>query len=139
MAKTVETNVNAREYIEALSPVQRRKDCLDLLAIMEKASGYAPKMWGPSIVGFGTYHYKYESGHEGDAPLAAFASRANAIVLYLDGSPEQKTASLEKLGKHKTGKGCIYIKKLEDIKISVLSDMIRDSVVSLLKRYPPKS
>lgn len=110
-----------------------------MLAIMEKASGYAPKMWGPSIIGFGSYHYVYESGHEGDAPMAAFASRSNALVLYLDGTPGEREHNLEKLGKLKSGKGCIYVKKLEDIKISVLADMIRDSVRSLMKRYPPKS
>ena len=139
MAKTFATNASVKEYLDAIPNAQRRRDCLDLLAIMEKASGYAPKMWGPSIIGFGTYHYKYESGHEGDAPLAGFASRSNAIVLYLDGSPEQRAANLEKLGKHKQGKGCIYINRLEDIKITVLSEMIHDSLVSLLKRYPPKS
>lgn len=139
MAKTVETNGNVREYLESIPDAQRRKDCLDLLAIMEKASGYAPKMWGSSIIGFGTYHYRYESGHEGDAPLAAFASRSKEIVLYLDGSPENRAANLDKLGKHRQGKGCLYISRLENVKIAVLIDMIRDSVISLLKRYPPKS
>jgi len=93
-------------------------------------------MWGPSIVGFGSYHYKYDSGHEGDSPLVGFSPRASALTLYLSGNFEKREELLEKLGKHKTDKGCIYIKKLADINIETLQKMITNHIRHIQKLYP---
>jgi len=93
-------------------------------------------MWGTGIVGFGKYHYKYESGREGDAPLAGFAARANTISLYLAGDPKLKEELLKKFGKHKTGKGCIYIQKLEDVDTKVLGKLVNSSVEYYKRKYP---
>ena len=93
-------------------------------------------MWGPAIIGFGSYHYKYESGHEGDAPLAGLSSRANAITLYLDSIFEDRDKLLDKLGKFKTSKACIYVKKLDDIDTDVLAEMIVKSVEHVKQTYP---
>jgi hypothetical protein len=90
----------------------------------EKLTGYEPKMWGPSIIGFGKYHYKYESGHEGEAPLAGFSPRSTSIVIYASAKFEKRDELLQKLGKHKTGKVCIYIKRLDDVNIEILSQII---------------
>jgi hypothetical protein len=92
-------------------------------------------MWGPSIIGFGSYHYKYESGHEGDAPLVGLSPRANAISLYLSNVMEKEDL-LKKFGKHKTGKGCIYIQKIEDIDTTVLIQMAKNSIKHLRNKYP---
>jgi uncharacterized protein YdhG (YjbR/CyaY superfamily) len=103
---------------------------------MNKATGFEPKMWGPSIIGFGSYHYKYASGHEGDAPLVGFSPRKTAISLYIYFSTESKDELLSKFGKHKAAKGCIYINKLADIDIEILKIMITASVKELQKLYP---
>ena len=95
-------------------------------------------MWGPSIVGFGSYHYKYESGHEGDAPLVAFSPRAAAISLYLSGNFDKREELLQKFGKHKAEKGCIYIKKLSDVNIEVLKEMISNHIKHIHLLYPDK-
>ena len=92
------------------------------------ASGEKPKMWGPSIVGFGSYHYRYASGHEGDCFLVGFASRKSALTLYITAGVERFPKVVEKLGKHKAGKGCLYIKKLDDVNLSVLEDLLKKSV-----------
>jgi len=125
--KTIETKASVVKYLAAIKDEQRRKDCSSIIDLITKQTGLEPKMWGTSIVGFGTYHYKYESGREGDAPLVGFASRANAITFYL-GDFNNREQLLLKLGKHKTGKGCIYIQKLEDIDTSVLTKMVKNSV-----------
>ena len=95
-------------------------------------------MWGPSIIGFGSYHYKYDSGHEGDSPLVGFSPRAAALTLYLSGSFEQREELLEKFGKHKTDKGCIYVKKLDDIHIDTLQKMITNHIKHIKTMYPDK-
>jgi len=125
--KTTETSASVAAYIAAIADEARRTDIAALIKLMQKASGFKPKMWGPGIVGFGSYHYKYDSGHEGDAPLAGLASRSTAIVLYLN-LGEKREALLEKLGKHKTGKGCVYLKKLADADKKVLEEMVKLSV-----------
>lgn len=125
--KTTETSASVAAYIAAIADEARRTDIAALIKLMQKASGYKPKMWGPGIVGFGSYHYKYDSGHEGDAPLVGLASRSNAIVLYLN--PFEKREELQqKLGRHKTGKSCIYLKKLADADKKVLEEMVKLSV-----------
>jgi hypothetical protein len=134
--KTTETETSVSAYLNAIPDDQRRKDCKEIAAIMEKESGFKPKMWGTSIVGFGSYHYKYDSGREGDAPLVGFSSRANAISLYVYDNEGEKEKLLEKLGKHKTGKGCVYLQKLSDVETSVLGKMIRNSVKGMQKKYP---
>ncbi|MNG19807.1 hypothetical protein D3C84_1040090 [compost metagenome] len=105
---------------------------------MQEETGFEPKMWGPSIIGFGSYHYKYASGHEGDAPLAGFSPRKAAISLYVYLSEENREELLSKFGKHRTAKSCIYVKKLSDIDVEILKEMVSASVEYLLKLYPQK-
>jgi hypothetical protein len=104
--------------------------------MMTKVTKEKPKMWGTSIVGFGSYHYKYESGHEGDSCLAGFSSRKAEISLYLMPGLQAKETLLAALGKHKAGKGCLYVKRLSDIDVRVLEKLIRESVAELRRRYP---
>jgi hypothetical protein len=128
--KTVETEASVVDYLQAISDDKRRKDCLVIIDIMKKQSGYEPKMWGPAIVGFGSYHYKYDSGREGDAPLIGFSSRANAISLYLSSKFENRDELLSKFGKHKSSKACIYVQKLEDIDQDILNEMVKKSLAT---------
>lgn len=136
--KTTETEQNVIDFINAVPDEAKRKDAFELLKIMETQTQFEPKMWGPSIIGFGSYHYKYASGHEGDAPLAAFSPRKDAVSLYLNSDFENKQELLSKFGKHKAGKGCVYIKKLADIDIEILKQMISLSIASIQKLYPSK-
>jgi hypothetical protein len=133
--KTTETKVSVTEFINAVPDETKRKDSFRIVEIMKGVTGFDAKMWGPSIIGFGTYHYKYESGREGDMPLVAFSPRKPAIVLYLATGADKKEEFLKKLGKHKTSKGCIYIKKLEDIDVNVLKEMVKTSVKHLKSVY----
>ena len=103
---------------------------------MQKETGHKPKMWGPSIVGFGSYHYKYESGREGDPPLVGYSPRSTAIVFYLSGNFEERNELLQKVGKHNTDKGCVYIKKLEDINMEVLMKMVSLTVKHRQSQFP---
>jgi len=107
-----------------------------LLDIFEEVTGYKAKMWGPSIIGFGSYHYKYASGHEGDAPLAGFSPRKAKISLYLAYESEEREKMLENFGKHTTGKACIYVNKLADIDTQVLKKLIEQSVETYQNLYP---
>ncbi|MEL1255860.1 DUF1801 domain-containing protein [Flavobacterium sp. DGU38] len=136
--KTTETESIVIDFINTITDEGKRKDVYELLYIAQKVTGFEPKMWGAAIIGFGNYHYKYDSGHEGDAPLVGFSPRKDAISLYLSSSFENKEELLSKFGKHKAGKGCIYIKKLTDIDIEVLKEMISLSVNSFKKIYPSK-
>ena len=122
--KTTQTAVSVEDFINTLSDNTKRGDSFSIIELMKKLTGMPPKMWGPSIVGFGTYHYTYASGREGDSPLICFSPRATAIVFYLSENLENRTALLEKLGQHTTGKACIYIKKLEDVNMDILQQMI---------------
>ncbi|WP_269236846.1 DUF1801 domain-containing protein [Flavobacterium flavigenum] len=134
--KTTETDSSVIDFINTVAEDPKRNDVFELLKIMEEVTGFEPKMWGPGIIGFGSYHYKYESGHEGEAPLTAFSPRKDAISLYLSSSFENKEELLSKFGKHKAGKGCIYIKKLSDINTDILKQIISLSVDYLKKSYP---
>jgi uncharacterized protein DUF1801 len=136
--KTTETSKSVTAFVNAVSDEVKRKDSFRIIDIMQKLTGFEPRMWGPSIIGFGNYHYKYESGHEGDMPVAAFSPRSTAIVLYFSEEYEDKIKLLQKLGKHKTGKVCVYIKRLDDINISVLKKMISNSIKDTRSRYPDK-
>jgi hypothetical protein len=123
-------------FIDALTDQTSRADAKALVKLMQSATGEKPKMWGPSIIGFGSYHYTYESGREGDAPLIGFSPRKAATVLYGATGCGDSEALLTKLGKHTTGKGCLYIKKLADVDPKVLEDMVVKSVAAKRARYP---
>jgi hypothetical protein len=133
--KTTETKASVANFLATVKDEKKRKDCSAIIDLIEKHTGLEPKMWGPSIIGFGSYHYKYESGHEGDAPLVGLSPRANAISLYLSNVMEKEDL-LKKFGKHKTGKGCIYIQKIEDIDTTVLIQMAKNSIKHLRNKYP---
>ena len=127
--KTKPTQVSVAAFLDGLADPAKRADAKALIKLMQSASGEKPKMWGPAIIGFGSYHYKYESGREGDMPVIAFSPRKSATVLYgLIGSSEAKTL-LGKLGKHSTGKGCLYIKKIADVDQSVLETLIGKALI----------
>jgi len=135
--KTTETNESITDFINTFVEDEvKRNDTFELIKIMQEVTHFEPKMWGPSIIGFGSYHYKYDSGHEGDAPLVGFSPRKAAISLYVYTSPDDRDELLSKLGEHKASKGCIYIKKLADIDVEVLKDLVLHSLENLKKLYP---
>jgi hypothetical protein len=133
--KTTETEQSVAGFINAVPEENQRLDAIKLANIMQAQTGFEPKLWGPSIVGFGSYHYKYESGREGDAPLVAFSPRKDAISLYTLLPEEKRESLLQRLGKHKAGKGCIYIKKMSDVDEKVVKEMIDVSVAYLKELY----
>ncbi|KYG89767.1 hypothetical protein A0U40_10750 [[Bacillus] sp. KCTC 13219] len=134
--KTKETDSSVIEFIEGVDSVKKREDAYALVDIFTEVTGYEARMWGPSIIGFGKYHYKYASGHEGDAPLVGFSPRKAKISLYFaPGDPERETL-LENFGKHTTGKACVYINKLSDIDVTILKELIGQSVAFLRATYP---
>ena len=126
--KTKATKVSVKDFIQSVPDEQKKKDSLVLIDMMTKITKEKPKMWGPSIIGFGSYHYKYESGHEGDMCITGFSPRKAAISVYILMGFNKSPELLEKLGKFKTGKSCLYVKKLEDIDVKVLENLIKDSV-----------
>jgi hypothetical protein len=133
--KTIETESNVAEFVAAINDEKKRKDFSTIIDLITKDTGFEPKMWGLGIVGFGSYHYKYESGREGDAPLAGMASRANAITLYLGSNFENRDELLAKLGKHKLGGGCIHIKQLEDVDTKILIKIVKHSIEQRKKEH----
>ena len=135
--KTTATKASVNDFINSVADLTKRNDSYQIIELISKQTGFKPTLWGPNIIGFGSYHYKYESGHEGDAPMAAFSPRAQAIVFYLAAEAEGREEMLAKLGKHKTGKACIYVKKLADIDTDVLKSLAQESVNYLQKIYPP--
>jgi hypothetical protein len=135
--KTKPTEQTVESFLDSIPDEKVRSDCYEIMKIIKKATGLKPKMWGSAIVGFGQYHYKYESGHEGDSCLTGFAPRKANITLYLMGGLGNEEL-LKKLGKHKTGKGCLYIKKIEDVDTGVLEKLIKSSVEYVKKKYPAK-
>src|SRR5262245_26721263 len=122
--KTKATGASVQSYLAAIDDDTRRKDCVALAQLMAKATKQPPKMWGPSIVGFGSYHYRYESGREGDSCLVGFSSRKGEISIYGLHAAASAEALLAKLGKHKAGKGCVYIKTLADVDLKVLEKLV---------------
>jgi hypothetical protein len=130
-AKTKPTNQSVKDFLNAISDEERRADCFQVAKIMEEITGEQPKMWGPSIVGFGSYHYKYASGREGDWPVTAFSPRQKDLTLYIMMGFEKHAELMEKLGKHGTGKSCLYIKRLSDIHIPTLKKLIKISIKDL--------
>lgn len=133
--KTKATEISVDDFITAkVENEQMRKDSYTLIDLMQKLTGHPPKMWGPSIIGFDSYHYKYESGREGDICLVGFSPRKAAISLYLAAYPGRDEA-LKGFGKHKAEKGCIYVKKLSDIDAGVLEQMIVESAAYTKAKY----
>ncbi|HEY2445812.1 MAG TPA: DUF1801 domain-containing protein [Rhizomicrobium sp.] len=133
--KTKPGEGSVEEFIAALDAT-KRADAATLVKLMRAATGERARMWGPSIIGFGKYHYVYESGREGDMPLIAFSPRKPAIVFYIHAGLWDSAALLAKLGKHTTGKGCLYIKKLSDVDMKVLEQVISRSLAAMRKKYP---
>jgi hypothetical protein len=127
---TKPTKLGVAAFIDALTDPLRRSDAKALIKLMQNAAGEKPQMWGPSIIGFGSCHYKYESGREGDMPVIAFSPRKAATVLYGVTGFGEATALLAKLGKHSTGKGCLYIKKLADVDQHILETLIVKSLAA---------
>src|SRR5678809_126186 len=122
--KTAETNVDVTEFINSFVDKQEKKqDSFRLIELMREWSGFEPKMWGPTIIGFGTYHYKYESGHEGDAPLIGFSPRKAEFSLYVTVPGHENEKLLSQLGKFTMGKACIYFKKLSDLNLDALEKL----------------
>ena len=135
--KTKETDHNVIEFIENfVENPKKREDAYKLLDIFTETTGYEAKMWGPSIIGFGSYHYVYKSGHEGDAPLVGFSPRKAKISLYFATGDTKREELLKRFGKHTSGKSCIYINKLADIDVDVLKDLITQSLKFLKEMYP---
>jgi hypothetical protein len=132
--KTKPTKLSVAAFIEALTDPTKRADAKALVKLMQRASGEKPVMWGPSIIGFGSCHYKYDSGREGDMPVIAFSPRKAATVLYNMTGVSDSEALLSKLGKHTTGKGCLYIKKLADVDQEVLAALVVKSVAVVRAR-----
>jgi Domain of unknown function (DU1801) len=134
--KTKPTKVSAESHIAAVANEEQRKDARTLVALMRRVTRQEPRMWGPSIVGFGSYHYKYASGHEGDSALAAFAVRGRELVVYIAPDFEGRDVLLAKLGKHRTGKVCVYIRRLADVDVKVLETLVAQSIADTKRRYP---
>ena len=134
--KTKPTEVSAESHIAAIANEEQRNDAQTLVALMRRVTKQEPRMWGPSIVGFGSYHYKYASGHEGDSALAGFAVRGSELVVYIAPDFEGRDVLLAKLGKHKTGKVCVYIRRLANVDLKVLETLVARSVADTKRRYP---
>ncbi len=134
--KTVKNEASVADYIAAITPEIRRTDCETILAMISEMTGWKPKMWGSSMVGFGDYHYKYESGREGDHFRLGFSSRAQNISIYIMPGYQDFSDQLARLGKHKIGKSCLYIKRLSDIDEDVLKEMLQKGLDIMAERYP---
>ncbi|OXS75718.1 DUF1801 domain-containing protein [Domibacillus enclensis] len=137
--KTKETDRSVIEFIEQVESPKKREDAYQLLDIFTEMTGYEAKMWGPSIIGFGSYHYKYPTGHEGDAPLVGFSPRKAKISLYFATGDDKRKELLDTFGKHTSGKACVYINKVADIDVDVLKKLIVQSVEFLQNMYPDRA
>jgi hypothetical protein len=133
--KTKFTDASVEEYLDKRGNERQRRDCRELMALFRKITRKGPRMWGPSIVGYGSYRYTYESGHSGEAPLASFAIRGRELVVYLIVEGKQLRSLLSKLGKHKMTKSCLCFKQLDDLDMSVLEQLVRGSIAEVKKRY----
>lgn len=134
--KTKETNNSVIEFIEDIENLKKREDTYKLLDLFTEVTGYEAKIWGPSIIGFGAYHYKYKTGHEGDSPLVAFSPRKAKVSLYFAPDDPYRESLLKNLGKHTTGKSCVYINKLADVDVNVLKSLIENTVKFMKQSYP---
>jgi hypothetical protein len=133
--KTKATPQSVTAFLDEKCDAARRADCDAIIKMMQNATGEKPKMWGPSIVGFGSYHYKYDSGREGDMCITGFSPRKAKIVLYIVDGFASYAGLLAKLGKHRTGVSCLYVKKLADVDVTVLEQMIAASVKHMREKY----
>lgn len=133
--KTQPTEASVEDFLDAVEPEPRRDDAKAVCTMMERLSGHPPKLWGPSIVGFGSYHYKYASGREGDFLLTGFSPRKSALTLYIMDGYQDRSEILSRLGKHKTGKSCLYVNRLADIDLQVLEELIVDSLEYMRATY----
>lgn len=136
--KTTQTSISVDDYISVIKDETMRKDSFSLTQLIKKQTGLEPKMWGPSIVGFGSHHYKYESGREGDSPNIAFSPRASSIAIYLSGNFDDRETLLQKFGKYKSDKGCVHIKTLAEIDKDVLKKMIANHIKHIKELYPDR-
>lgn len=134
--KTKPTKVSVEEFLQAVPDATRRADSFAVLELMKRVTKQEPVMWGPSIVGFGQYHYQYASGHEGDAPMVGFSPRKQALTLYLESQFDRYDELMSRLGKFTTTKACLYIKRLSDVDLSVLEELISESYAYTLRTHP---
>ena len=135
--KTQETNADVEAFLAAVEPEARQADARAVCDLMSKVSGEPPRMWGSAIVGFGSYHYTYDSGRQGDAPLVGFSPRKAALTLYIMAG-HQDDALMARLGKYKTGKACLYLNRLADVDQDVLAEVIAGCVTHMRDAYPPQ-
>ncbi len=134
--KTTETNVSVIDFINSfVDKEQKKQDSFRLIELMREWSGFEPKMWGPTIIGFGSYHYKYASGHEGDAPLIGFSPRKAEFSLYVTEPGNDNKKLLDELGKYKMGKACIYFKKLADLNLDTLEKLSKETIKYVNEKY----
>ena len=133
--KTVPTTADVLEFLARLDDSQQRQDSETLIEVMQKVSGKPPVMWGPAIIGFDSYHYKYETGREGDMPIIAFSPRKGKLTLYIINETTKYSGYLERLGQHKTSKACLYITRLADVDMTVLEELI----AAAYKDLPPSA
>ncbi len=133
--KTRPTGASVAAHLAAMADEGRRQDCEALARLMARATGEAATMWGPSIVGFGSYHYRYESGREGDSCLTGFAARKGDISVYLMAAFPERDVLLGRLGKYKMGKGCLYLRRLSEVDLEVLEQLVAASVAAVKQRY----
>ncbi len=133
--KTKQNEGDVNSFLDSVEPEWKRDDSREILAMMKKITGEEPKMWGASIVGFGSYHYKYKSGREGDWFLTGFSPRKQSMTVYMMGGYAETSELLQKLGKHKTSVGCLYFKKLAELDLKVLEELIKKSIAKLKETY----
>ena len=133
--KTKPTDASVEDYIASRANAQQRADCRELMALFRKVTRHSPKMWGPSIVGYGSFRYTYESGRTGESPLAAFAIRGRDLVVYVWPDGEEQRSLLSRLGKHKMGKSCLYFKQLADLDRATLEKLVVGSIADVKRRY----
>lgn len=133
--KTKATDASVSEYIASRANDEQRADCASLMAMFQKLTGQPPKMWGPSIVGYGSYRYTYDSGRTGESCLAAFAIRGRELVVYLSCDEHDQQALLARVGKHKMGKSCFYFKRLADLDVAVLEQLVAGSMAEVKRKY----
>lgn len=133
--KTKPTSKDPNDFIDNVEPEWKREDAKTICALMERLSGRPPKLWGASIIGFGQYHYKYASGREGDSLMTGISPRKAALTLYVMGGFKQRPDLMARLGKYKTGKSCLYVKRLSDIDMAVLEDLIAADIAYMRATY----
>ena len=134
-SKTTWTDASVDDYIASRANSQQQADCRELMALLKRVTRKKPRMWGPSIVGYGSFRYTYESGRTGEAPVAGFAIRGRDLVVYLAPDTEERSSLLSKLGKHTMGKSCLYFRQLADVDKSVLEELVLDSIAEARRRY----